>query len=132
MSQPESSDAGNSDGGDVANHASATQWRLSDQVLFQIRTYDAATVCALGLNHTGIDGVDADLLRSELAGEHTGDGVQRALGAGVNRGIRRRQAANAGADVDDAAAFARCLTAACVVRIAPSTLMLNILWNSLR
>ena len=46
---------------------------------------------------------------AELLGEHAGDGIDRALGAGVDRAVRRRHAADDGADVDDAGAFAEVL-----------------------
>ena len=53
--------------------------------------------------------VDSDLFWTEFAGEHAGNGVDRALGAGVDRAARRRDAADDGTDVDDAAAFAEVL-----------------------
>ena len=98
-----------SDGGDVARLADAAERSLRDDGLLEVRADEAAAVGAFGLDHAGIDGVDPDLLRAELAGEHAGDGVDRALGAGVNRAVRRRDAAGDGADVDDAAAFAEVL-----------------------
>ena len=64
---------------------------------------------AFGLDHAGSDGVDPDLLWAELAGEHAGDGVNRALGAGINRAVRRCDATGNGADIDDAGAFAEVL-----------------------
>jgi hypothetical protein len=66
-------------------------------------------VGAFSLDHAGIDGVDPDLLRAQLAGEHAGDGVNRALGAGVNHAVRRCDATGYGADVNDAGAFAEVL-----------------------
>ena len=41
--------------------------------------------------------------------EHAGDGIDCALGGGVDRAVRRRNAADDRADVDDAAAFAEVL-----------------------
>src|ERR1700747_1311847 len=71
-----------SDGGDVARLADATERSLRDGGLLEIRSDDAPAVGAFSLAHAGIDGVNPDLLRAELAGEHAGDGVNRALGAG--------------------------------------------------
>jgi hypothetical protein len=98
-----------SDGGDVARLADAAKRSLRDGGLLEIRSDDAATVGAFSLDHAGIDGVNPDLLRAELAGEHAGDGVNRALGAGVNHAVRRCDATGNGADVDDAGAFAEVL-----------------------
>src|SRR6478736_3907072 len=98
-----------SDGGDVARLADAAQRGLRDGGLLEIRSDDATAVSAFSLDHAGIDGVDPDLLRAELTGEHAGDGVDRALGAGVNRAVRRSDATGNGADVDDAGAFAEAL-----------------------
>jgi hypothetical protein len=75
-----------SDGGDVARLADAAERSLRDGGLLEFRSDDAAAVGAFRLDHAGIDAVDSDLLRAELAGERSGDGVDRALGAGVNRG----------------------------------------------
>ena len=98
-----------SDGGDVARLADAAKRSLRDGGLLEIRSDDATAVGAFSLDHAGIDGVDPDLLRAEFAGEHAGDGVNRALGAGVNHAVRRCDATGNGADVDDAGAFAEVL-----------------------
>ena len=45
----------------------------------------------------------------EFARKHTGDGVDRALGGGVDRRARRREARDARADIDDAAALSKVL-----------------------
>ena len=45
----------------------------------EVRADETRGVCAFGLNHAGIDGVDADLPSAKLLGEDTGDGVDRAL-----------------------------------------------------
>jgi hypothetical protein len=50
-------------------------------------------VGAFSLDHAGIAGVDPDLLRAELAGKHAGDSVDGALSAGVNRAVRKCDAA---------------------------------------
>jgi hypothetical protein len=60
-------------------------------------------VGAFSLDYAGTDGVDPDLLRAELAGKHGGDGIDRGLRGGVNRAVRRCDAANNGANVNDAA-----------------------------
>jgi hypothetical protein len=62
-------------------------------------------VGTFGFDGPGVDGVDADFAGPEFFGERAGDGVDRAFGAGVNRGVRRRDTADDGADVDDTGAF---------------------------
>jgi hypothetical protein len=109
--------------------ADATERSLRDGGLLEIRSDDAAAVGAFSLDHAGIDGVDPDLLRPELSGEHAGDGVNRALGAGVNRAVRRCDATGNGADIDDAGAFAEVLDGCLRGERRPSTLTLNALWN---
>ena len=89
--------------------ADAAKRSLRDGGLLEIRSDDAAAVGAFSLDHAGIDRVDPDLLGAELSGEHASDGVNRALGAGVNRAVRRSDATGNGADVDDAGAFAEVL-----------------------
>ena len=89
--------------------ADAAEGSLRDGGLLEIRSDDAAAVGAFSLDHAGIDRVDPDLLGAELSGEHASDGVNRALGAGVNRAVRRCDATGNGADVDDAGAFAEVL-----------------------
>ena len=84
---------------------------------------------AFSFDHAGIDGVNANLLWSQLARQHTGNGVDGALGAGINGGCRWGNAADNGADIDDATALADVLERRLVVSSKPSTLMLNILWN---
>jgi hypothetical protein len=53
-----------SDGGDVAHQPGASQWRLRNQILLQVRAQAARP---FGLDHTRVDRVDADLLRPEFA-----------------------------------------------------------------
>jgi hypothetical protein len=74
-----------------------------------LATYVHDTGRRTRLSAAGIDGVDLDLLGADLASEHAGDGVNRGLGAGVNRAVRRCDATGNGADVDDAGAFAEVL-----------------------
>ena len=97
----------NSDECDVAYLTGAAQRGVSDGGFFEVGADYAAGVGAFGLNRAGVDDVDADLPGPELAREDAGDGVKSGLGAGVNRGV----------------------WAACVVRIAPSTFMLKLLWK---
>ena len=92
-----------SDGGDIARLADAAERGLREGGLLELRSDEAATVGAFSLDHAGTDGVDSDLLRAELAGQHCGDGVDRGFRAGVNRAVRRCDAANNGANVNDAA-----------------------------
>jgi hypothetical protein len=58
--------------GDVARFADAAERSLRDGGLLEIRSDDAAAVGAFSLDPAGIDGVDPDLLRAELAGERAG------------------------------------------------------------
>ncbi len=67
---------------------------------------EAGGVGAFGFDHPGIDRVHADLLGPKLARQHAGDGVDCALGSGVDGGGCGCDAADNGADVDDAAALA--------------------------
>ena len=71
----------------------------------EIALDEAGSVHTFCFNHAGVERVDPDLARTQLLGEHSGDGVDGAFGRRVNRGIGWRDAADAGADVDDAAAF---------------------------
>jgi hypothetical protein len=98
-----------SDGGDITWLADAAERRLREGELFELRSDEAAAVGAFSLDYSGTEGVDPDLFRAELAGQHDRDGVDRGLGAGVNRAVRRCDATGNGADVDDAGAFAEVL-----------------------
>src|ERR1700745_2790387 len=70
---------------------------------------DSCGYGAFGFDDSRVNGVDADLFRSEFAGEYAGDGIDCAFGGGVDRAVGRRKAGDAGADVDDAGAFAEVL-----------------------
>src|SRR5260221_1088443 len=97
------------DAGNVINLADAAERGLRDSAGLEVGADEACGVYAFGLDHAGGDGVDADLLRAKFVGEDASDGVDRALGSGVDRAVGRRQAADGGADVDDAGAFAQVL-----------------------
>src|ERR1700693_1864977 len=100
---------GSEEGGDAGNiiHLTdAAERGLRDDSRLEVGPDEACGVYAFGVDHAGIDGVDADLLRAKLIGEDTGDGVDRALRSGVHRAVWRRPAADYRADVDDAGAFA--------------------------
>ena len=97
------------DGGNIAGLTDASERGLGDRSRLEVRADNAGAVRAFGLDHAGIQRVDADLLWAELAGEHAGDGVDRALGARVNRAVRKCDATGNGTDIDDAAAFAEVL-----------------------
>ena len=64
---------------------------------------------AFSLDHAWIQRVDADLFRAEFAGEHAGDGVNRALCASVNRTAWRCKAASDRTNIDNAATLAEVL-----------------------
>jgi hypothetical protein len=64
------------DGGNIAGLTDASQRGLGDRSRLEARAEKAGTVRAFGLDHAGIQRIDADLLRTELAGKHAGDGVR--------------------------------------------------------
>ena len=98
-----------SDGGDITWLADAAERGLREGGLFELRSDETAAVGAFSLDYAGTDGVDPDLLRAELAGQHDRDGVDRGLSAGVNRAVRRCDATGNGANVNDAAPFSEVL-----------------------
>jgi hypothetical protein len=93
------------DGGDVLRCADAAEGSVLDGVGFKVGADDAGGVGAFGGGEAGVDGVDADVPGAELLGEDAGDGVDGALGSGIDRGVGRGDFADDGADVDDAGAF---------------------------
>jgi hypothetical protein len=98
-----------SDGGDIIWLADAAERRLRDGEFFELRSDEAAAVGAFSLDYAGTEGVDPDLFRAELAGQHDGNGVNSGLGAGVNRAVRRCDATGNGAHVYDAASLSEIL-----------------------
>ena len=94
------------DGGDVVYLAGATEWGLRDEAIREVGADEACCVRTFGYNEAGVDGVDANLLWTQLFCEHTCDRVKSALGSGVDGAVGRGQAACARADVDDASALA--------------------------
>ena len=98
-----------SDGGDITWLADAAERRLREGELFELRSHEAAAVGTFSLDYSGTEGVDPDLFRAELAGQHDRDGVDRGLGAGVNRAVRRCDATGNGAHVYDAASISEVL-----------------------
>ena len=97
------------DGGDITPLADASKRGMGDRSRFKLRTDDAGAVRAFGLDHAWIQRVDADLFRAEFAGEHAGDGVDRALCASVNRTAWRCNAASDRTNIDNAATLAEVL-----------------------
>ena len=93
----------------IAGSADAAERSLREGGLREIRSDEAAAVRAFSLDHAGTEGIDPDLLRAELAGQHDGDGVDRGLRAGVNRAVRRCDATGNGANVNDAAPLSEVL-----------------------
>ncbi len=113
MSQRESSDG--QEHGDRARCRSGWPMRPSGVCATMCFTQNSEptrpAVCVPSVSTgPGLMRVDADLPRAELAREHAGDGVHRALAWPSRRpssaGVRR---VTAGADVDDAAALAEVL-----------------------
>ena len=67
---------------------------LRNRVLLEVRPDETRGVRALGLDDAGVDGVDPDLPRSQLPCEDAGDPVDGGFGAGVDRAVRRGDAAH--------------------------------------
>src|SRR5277367_868748 len=97
------------DGADIVGLSRAAEGRLGDETLLEIRADEARGGGAFGFYDSGVDGIDANFLGAEFPGKHAGDGVDGAFSGGIDRRIRRSDAADAGADVDDAGAFAEML-----------------------
>ena len=70
-----------SDRSNVAGLADAAKRSLRENGLLEIRSDESPAVGAFSLDHAGTEGIDPDLLRAELAGQHDGDGVDRGLRA---------------------------------------------------
>src|SRR5260221_1106637 len=98
-----------SDGGNITWLADAAERGLREGELFELRSDEAAAVGAFSLDYAGTEGVDPDLFRAELTGQHDGDGVDRGLSAGVNRAVRRCDVTGNGAHVYDAASLSEVL-----------------------
>ena len=73
-------------------------------VLLEVAADEAGGMGAFAFHHAGIDGIDADLARAQFRSQNLGDGIHRALGAGIDGGAGNAHAADDGRDVDDAAA----------------------------
>src|SRR5262249_13315242 len=81
------------------------EWRTGLYPFAEIALVETLRLHAFGFDQPRVDGVDANLARAKLLCEYAGDRVHGSLGSGVHRGIRRIDGADAGADVDDAAAL---------------------------
>ena len=79
---------------DVLRLTCTAKRSLRDSVLVEVRSDEAGSMSAFGLDQSGVQCIHADALRSKLNREHTGDRIDRTLGAGVDRAVRRRNAAN--------------------------------------
>jgi hypothetical protein len=66
---------------------------------------DAAGVEPFGFHHAGVQGVDADLLRTEFEGQGDRDGVYGGLRCAIDAARGHGHGADDGTDVDDGAAF---------------------------
>ena len=78
-------------GSNVLGLANATERRLCFNAFAKIALVEAGGAHPLGYHHPGVDGIDADFARTELLGQCSGDGIDRAFCPGVNRRTRRRQ-----------------------------------------
>ena len=56
------------DGGDVVDPACTAERGLRHKTFLEIRTDEACALSAFGIDDAGIDGVDADLFRTEFLG----------------------------------------------------------------
>src|SRR5215467_2129219 len=97
------------DRSDIADLPDAGQRGLTDNVFLEVRSEDSEAENAFGHDHAGIQRVNPNLPRPELARKHAGDGVNRALCAGVDRSVRRGGSAGDRTYIDYAAAFAEML-----------------------
>jgi len=55
--------------GDVLRLADAAERSICFDLFLEIAAMDASAVQTFGLDHAGVDGIDADLARAEFAGE---------------------------------------------------------------
>src|ERR1700761_1172926 len=90
---------------DVVRPAGAAERGLCNGALLKIRARDARRFGSFGDGKAWVNRIDANLLGPEFLGEDTGDGVDRALGTGVDRRVRRREFTDDRTNVDNAPAF---------------------------
>src|ERR1700739_2521342 len=89
----------------IVGLADATERGLRFDPLPEVACDETAGMRAFRFDHAGIDGIDADLARPQFLSEHSSDGVNSGFGGYVGGSVRREGGADAGANVDDAAAF---------------------------
>jgi hypothetical protein len=117
------------DAGDVAGLADAAERGRASHFLLEVAADEAGGVDAFGLDHAGVERVDANLAGSELLRERAGDGVHRALGGAVDEAVPRPSAATEPMLMMLPPLGLKWVSAACVVSSRPSTLTLNCLWK---
>src|SRR5271170_1463050 len=78
---------------------------LRHSVLLEIASDKSSRMRALGLNHSRIDRVHANLLWPKLLRENARNRIHRALGRRVDAGVRRSQRRDHRPDIDDASAL---------------------------
>src|SRR5437762_6714850 len=76
---------------DVIGLTDSAEWCLRFNAFAKIALVETGCAHSFRFHHAGIDGVNADFARTELLGQRSGDRVNRAFGAGVNRRTWRRQ-----------------------------------------
>src|ERR1041384_2929106 len=81
------------------------EWRLRFDPAPEIAFIEPGAAYAFRFNHSGINRVDTDLAWPQFLRQDGGDRINRALSGCVNRSIRRRNRAHAGAYIDHAAPF---------------------------
>src|SRR5439155_7326226 len=89
----------------VVGLTDAAERRLRFDPFTEVGFEVASGMNSFGFDHAGVERVYANLAGAEFLGKYAGDGVDGALGGGVHRRVGWRDGANAGADVDNAAAF---------------------------
>src|SRR5262249_42118603 len=74
---------------DVFRLADAAERSLGFDLLAKVTLCDPGRVKSFGLDHSGVDRIDANLTRAQFLGERACDRVHRRLGATVDRRIRQ-------------------------------------------
>ena len=78
--------------GNIARLANASKRRSLDYIFLEIAADKSRSMRAFRLNQAWVQRIDADLLRSELTRQDTGNRIHRTLGPGIHRARRRRDA----------------------------------------
>lgn len=108
--QAESEDAKKTTAGAMSCGCPIQPSGISASVYLRPSLENPCGVCTLRFHHARIDGIDADVARTQLFGKRLCDGINRCFGRAIDRGVRGCQRANNGTNVDNATAlFAKVL-----------------------